>query len=222
MFKPNESHNPISSKVCEIYHPINKLRTLQTTAQEKPFSLLYLRSMRCYLNQMPESHNSFSPPELPKISIIVAMTCDRVIGDQQGLPWHLPEDLQLFKRTTLGKTVIMGRKTYQSIGRPLSGRYNIVLSRSPEKLTGVQVCTSFIKSLTMAARHGQPVFVIGGVELYNKALPISTELRISWVKEDLPGDTLFPEFDLTEWTACSETEYSGFKHIHYQRINNIT
>jgi len=156
--------------------------------------------------------------DLLQISIIVAMTDDRVIGNQQGLPWYLPEDLQLFKRKTLGKTVIMGRKTYQSIGHPLPGRYNIVLSRTLAQQTDIQICRSFIEGLTLATRHRQEAFIIGGAELYQKALPIANDLHISWVEEKVSGDLLFPEFDLAQWLVCDSTEYPGFKHIHYQRI----
>jgi dihydrofolate reductase len=160
-------------------------------------------------------------PDLPSISIIAAMTSAHVIGSQQGLPWHLPEDLQLFKRKTMGKTIIMGRKTYQSIGRPLPGRQNIVLSRTSGLISGVQVCTSFEESLVAAARHGEPTFIIGGAELYKEALPLAAELHISWIDKNLPGDVFFPDFDLTEWTVCSESTYSGFSHVHYRRKNAL-
>ncbi len=153
----------------------------------------------------------------PSISIIVAMTCDQVIGDKQGLPWHLPEDLQLFKLKTFGTAVIMGRKTYQSIGRPLPGRHNIVLSRTHDALPGVKVCHSLSESLTEAACHGLPVFVIGGAEVYEEALPIATDLHISWVETNVAGDIFFPAFNLDDWTVCKLTKYQGFKHVHYQR-----
>ena len=156
---------------------------------------------------------------LPSVSIIVAMTSEQVIGCQQGLPWHLPEDLHLFKQKTLGKTVIMGRKTYQSIGHPLPGRHNIVLSREPAVIAGVQVCNSFIEGLTEAASYQKPVFVIGGKEVYKKALPIASELHISWVDENVEGNIHFPPFDLEDWSVKSIRDFSGFRHIHYQRIN---
>lgn len=183
--------------------------------------LLYFISDPCnaiLMSMQPPSSNQ-NTKSLPTVSIIVAMTSERVIGNQQGLPWHLPEDLQLFKCKTLGNTVIMGHKTYQSIGRPLPGRYNIVLSRAPATLTGVHVCSSFIEGLTEAARHGQPIFVIGGAELYKKALPVASELHISWVEENAPGDVHFPPFNLDDWKVFSISEYSGFNHIHYQRNN---
>jgi dihydrofolate reductase len=183
--------------------------------------LLYFISGPCnaILMAMQQPSSKQNTKSLPTVSIIVAMTSERVIGTLQGLPWHLPEDLQLFKDKTLGKTVIMGRKTHQSIGRPLPGRHNIVLSRSPLTLAGVQVCSSFIDALAEAARHGQPIFVAGGTELYKKALPIASELHISWVEEKAAGDILFPSFKLDDWRVLRITEYSGFNHIHYQRIN---
>lgn len=168
---------------------------------------------------MQQTQNDQTTTSLPRISIIVAMTDQRIIGDQQGLPWHLPEDLQLFKSKTLGTTVIMGRKTYQSIGRSLPGRCNIVLSRKVKTLKGVKVCSSFIEGLTEAARHNQPVFVIGGAEIYRKALPIAADLHVSWVKKSVQGDISFPAFDLKDWQIISINDYSEFKHIHYRRIN---
>ena len=183
--------------------------------------LLYFISGPCnaILMAMQQPNSNQNTKSLPTVSIIVAMTSERVIGTQQDLPWHLAEDLKLFKRKTLGKTVIMGRKTHQSIGQPLPGRHNIVLSRAPETLAGVQVCSSFIKGLAEAARYGRPIFVIGGAKLYEKALPIAAELHISWVEENAVGDIHFPPFDLDDWRVLSVTEYSGFNHIHYQRIN---
>ncbi len=145
------------------------------------------------------------------------MTSDRVIGSGDGLPWHLPEDLQLFKRLTMGCTVIMGRKTYASIGRPLPGRHNIVLSRSQKEVPGVQFCDSFMAGLTASSRLGRLVFVIGGEELYHKALPIASELHISWVNADVSGDKYFPEFDLADWIPCEDEAHPEFRYIHYRR-----
>ena len=154
---------------------------------------------------------------MPLVAIIVAMTRDRVIGSGKDLPWHLPEDLQLFKRLTMGGTIIMGHKTHASIGHPLPGRHNIVLSRSQEELPGVQLCKSFVTGLTSAAQLGRPVFVIGGEELYRKALPIASELHISWVKETVTGDVHFPEFDLADWVIFEDEDHQGFHYRHYKR-----
>jgi dihydrofolate reductase len=154
---------------------------------------------------------------MPQVAIVVAMTEDRVIGSGKDLPWHLPEDLQLFKRLTMDGTIIMGHKTHTSIGRPLPGRHNIVLSRCQAELPGVQVCKSFVAGLTSAAQLGRPVFVIGGEELYRKALPIASDLHISWVKEIVPGDVYFPGFDLADWDVCEDEDHQGFQYRHYKR-----
>ena len=154
---------------------------------------------------------------MPQLAIIVAMTRDRVIGSQGGLPWQLPEELTLFKRLTTGCTVIMGQKTYAAIGKPLPERYNIVLSRSPDRLPGVHVCGSFMTGLAVARRQGRPVFVIGGAELFRKALPIATDLHISWVKGNYAGDVHFPELDLADWCCCAEEEFPGFHYMCYRR-----
>jgi dihydrofolate reductase len=161
-----------------------------------------------------------SSDQMMPLAIIVAMTSDRVIGTEQGLPWHLPEELQHFKRLTIGGTVIMGRKTHDAIGRPLPGRHNIVLSRSLDRIPGVQVCDSFMAGLTAATKKRRPIFVIGGVELYRKALQVAVELHISWIKERFTGDIFFPEFNLDQWTCCSEEDYRRFHYRHYCRRND--
>lgn len=153
----------------------------------------------------------------PEVAIVVAMTRDRVIGLGDRLPWDLPEDLHLFKRLTIGATVVMGRKTYQSIGHPLPGRQNIILSRSLTGLPGVMVCNSFTAGLEAASRFGRAVFILGGAELYRKALPLASVLHISWVKEFFHGDVYFPEFDLAEWVVAEELDYSGFRYVKYLR-----
>lgn len=154
---------------------------------------------------------------MPDLAIIVAMTRDRIIGSGGSLPWHLREDLQLFKRLTAGGTLIMGRKTHASIGRPLPGRHNIVLSRSSQKIPGVLQCDNFKSGLRAAAQQGRPIFVIGGAQLYRKALMIATELHVSWVKDDYTGDVYFPEFDLADWCSCEECDYPGFRYVRYHR-----
>ncbi len=154
----------------------------------------------------------------PEKYIIVAMTRDRVIGMDNQMPWHLPEDLKLFKKLTAGNTVIMGRKTYESIGKPLPNRSNIVVSRSQMDIPGVVVCPSMAQALNKAEEYGQKIFFIGGAEIYRQALPLADCLYISWLKQDYPGDTKFPEFNETEWEMLSETEYPEFSNVLYKRI----
>ncbi|MDT8443350.1 MAG: dihydrofolate reductase [Desulfuromonadales bacterium] len=169
---------------------------------------------------MPQKNDVSPQRNVPHVAIIVAMTRDRVIGSGEDLPWHLPEDLLLFKHLTMGCTIIMGRKTYTSIGRPLPGRHNIVLSRSQKKMPGVQVCANFMAGLTAAAQLGRKVFIIGGEELYRKALPIASELHISWVKGSVSGNVRFPELDLENWIVCESVEHAGFRYTRYQRKDN--
>jgi dihydrofolate reductase len=127
----------------------------------------------------------------PRLEIIVAMDPDRVIGRDNGLPWHLPDDLKHFKRITTGHTVVMGRRTYESIGRPLPDRRNIVLSRqSAWAAPGVEVCPDLETAL--AAADQGPVFIIGGAELFREALPRAAVLHLTRVHERFPGDVHFP------------------------------
>ena len=157
---------------------------------------------------------------VPEVAIIAAMTQDRVIGLGDGLPWDLPEDRQLFKNLTTGSTVIMGRRTYQSINHPLADRLNIVLSRTLTDLPGVTVCKSFIEGLEVAGRFGRPVFIIGGAGLYSEALPVASVLHISWVGKPFDGSVHFPELDLADWTLVEQKGYPGYHYERYLRQKN--
>lgn len=130
-----------------------------------------------------------------KLIAMVAMTSDRVIGKENDLPWHLPEDLQLFKRTTSGHPIVMGRKTYDSIGRPLPKRQNIVITRDPSwSAEGVDVVHSPEAISQLELMHPE-VYIIGGSEIYSLFLPYLDELLVSYVYENHDGDTRFPEFE---------------------------
>lgn len=129
-----------------------------------------------------------------KLIAIVAMTPDRVIGRDGTLPWHLPEDLSFFKRTTSGHPIVMGRTTYESIGRPLPKRRNLVLTRDDGwKQPGVETLAS-AESLFALNLEG-PVFIIGGSQIYDAFLPLLDELIVSHVHHPYPGDTRFPDFE---------------------------
>lgn len=157
--------------------------------------------------------------ECHNISIIVAMTRDRVIGSKGSLPWQLPDEMQLFKRLTMGSTVIMGRNTYASIGGPLPGRENIVVSRSLHELPGGRLCKDFREAMTVAGRIGRPVFVIGGGQLYREALPTASTLHVSWIKSKYSGDVYFPELLDDEWVVSETVEYPDFCYNKYLRTN---
>ena len=129
-----------------------------------------------------------------KISMIAAMAEDRVIGLDNKMPWHLPADLQFFKRVTLGKPVIMGRKTYQSIGRPLPGRINIVLTRDKDlQIEGVSCVQTVQQALDLV--QGTPeVMVIGGATIYQQFLEQATRLYLTFIDLKVAGDTQFPDY----------------------------
>jgi dihydrofolate reductase len=133
-------------------------------------------------------------------SLVVAMARNRVIGRDNRLPWRLPADLAYFKRVTLGHPVVMGRRTYESIGKPLPGRLNIVVSRNPEfRAPGCTVVTS-LDEAWRAAGDAQEVSVIGGTSIFAEALPAADRIHLTEVDAQVPGDTWFPEFDRAEWT----------------------
>lgn len=151
-----------------------------------------------------------------KLSIIVAMTKDRVIGDKGNMPWHIPEELQLFRDVTMGHPVVMGRKTWESIPekyRPLEGRTNIVLSSKLKKEKGIYVA----ETVEDAIEFCQPndIYFIGGSKVYEAVLPCANELRISWIKKKYLGKTKFPEFDLNQWKPIKCDEYEEFVHVQY-------
>ena len=127
------------------------------------------------------------------IRAIVAMAENRVIGNAGTIPWHLPEDFKFFKATTMGHAILMGRKTYESIGKPLPGRENIVLSRTMPETQGITV----IRSLDglKESSDGRDLFVIGGEEIYRLLLPKVQELYVTKIPRVIEGDTRFPEFE---------------------------
>jgi dihydrofolate reductase len=141
------------------------------------------------------------------ISIIVALAAKRVIGNQNRLPWHLPADLQHFKQVTMGKPIVMGRKTFESIGRPLPGRTNIVITRNENySAEGCKVVHS-MEAAMQAAAGSEEVMVIGGAEFYRQALPHAGTLYLTCVDGDFEGDAFFPELDDREWREVERTDF---------------
>lgn len=144
-----------------------------------------------------------------KISLIAAMSENRVIGRDGALPWHLPADLARFKSITTGQTVIMGRKTFESVGKPLPNRRSIVISRNGEyRCEGVVVVHSFDEALEH--RTGQEeVFVLGGQAIYELALPRADRLYLTLVHASIDGDTYFPPFDPSEWALVEDEPHEA-------------
>ena len=138
------------------------------------------------------------------VALLVAMSDDGIIGRDNALPWHLPRDLQWFKRLTTGHPIIMGRTTYQSIGRPLPNRRNIVLSRDPEfQPEGVEV-TATLKAALELVEDDPEVFVVGGAAIYGLALPRAQRMYLTRVHARVDGDVLFPEWRPDEWRLVWE------------------
>ncbi len=135
------------------------------------------------------------------VSLIAAHADNRVIGDGNKMLWHIPEDFKYFKATTMGKPIIMGRKTFDSIGRPLPGRPNIVITRNTcWKAEGVTTALSLDEALKMAETYGaSEAMVIGGAQIYAQALPIATTLYLTHIHNVYTGDAVFPELDSTQW-----------------------
>lgn len=131
-------------------------------------------------------------------SLIVATTLNHVIGKDNQMPWHLPADLTWFRQNTTGKPVIMGRKTFESIGRPLPKRINIVLSRHPYEHEGV-IWKDSLESAVDFVKDSEEIMLIGGGELFKQYLPKADKLYLTQIQAEIEGDTFFPEINLDEW-----------------------
>jgi dihydrofolate reductase len=141
-----------------------------------------------------------------KIAIVVAMAANRVIGRDNRLPWRLPADLRHFKRVTVGKPILMGRKTYESIGHPLPERTNIVVTRDHAYAAPGCVVVHSIESALKAAGDHAEVMVIGGTDFYWQLLPKADRIYLTLVHEEFEGDALFPELDVSEWREVERTD----------------
>ena len=162
----------------------------------------------------------------PRLELIAAVARNGVIGRNGQLPWHLPDDLKHFKQLTLGHPILMGRRTYESIGRPLPGRRNIVISETlkiaPE---GTELASSPDAALHLLANHNGPAFIIGGAVLYQATLPRVQTLHLTEVDEDVQGDAFLPPIDKSQWRVVEEIVHPkderhemSFRFRTYQRV----
>ncbi|MEQ7871883.1 dihydrofolate reductase [Chromohalobacter salexigens] len=165
------------------------------------------------------------------IALVAAMSRNRVIGVDNQLPWHLPEDLKFFKAVTMSKPLVMGRKTFESIGRPLPGRLNIVVTRDrgyAQDHDGIRVCHDLASALDMADGQAiidgvEDICVIGGGEIFAEALPCATRLYLTEVDIEVEGDAWFPAFDAREWQETQRVPGQGgegkpeYAFVHYTR-----
>ncbi|MFO7275042.1 MAG: dihydrofolate reductase [Symbiobacteriaceae bacterium] len=158
------------------------------------------------------------------ITLVAAMGRNRVIGREGRLPWRLPAEMRHFRRTTMGQVVVMGRKTYESIGGPLKGRTNIVLTRDPDfRAPGCEVRHSVAELL----QDPRPLFVIGGAEVFRQLLPCADEMILSRIDADFEGDAFFPAWAEDEWEVVSRTPHPrdaenphDFVIEHYRRVKH--
>jgi dihydrofolate reductase len=171
-----------------------------------------------------DSNPSKSAP--PRICLIAALAANRVIGKNNALPWHLPADLKRFKALTMGPPLVMGRKTYESIGRPLPGRRNLVITRNRDySAPGCEVVHSLDAAIA-ACRGAQEIFIIGGAELFRESLPRAHCLEFTEIRAEIEGDVTFPEFSISEWHETGReihTDEAGipfrYDFARYERAN---
>ena len=157
--------------------------------------------------------------EAPKRVVMVAAYADnRVIGNGGEIPWRIPEDFAHFKATTLGHTLVMGRATYESIGRPLPGRTTIVVTRDPAwDAEGVLVAHGLEEALKTAAGLDGHIVIAGGGQVYEQALPLATHQVLTEVHRSPEGDTLYPDFDRSEWTEVRREAHEGYDFVWWER-----
>ncbi|MBL1263077.1 dihydrofolate reductase [Methylomicrobium sp. RS1] len=161
-----------------------------------------------------------------KISLIVAMASNRAIGLNNKMPWHLSADLKHFKKITMGSPILMGRKTFESIGRPLPGRTNIILTRNPAYAPeGCVVVHDLDTAIRTGCREHGEIFVIGGADLYEALLPRAETIYLTQIKKAFPGDTFFPELDMSEWSEVDREDVendadAGFSYS-FLRLDRI-
>ena len=162
-----------------------------------------------------------------KISLIVAMDKNNLIGASNKIPWHIPGELKRFRDITMGKPIVMGRKTHESIGRPLDGRMNIVLTKNQNlSLKGVECYTS-LEEIMNSLKGEEEVFVIGGSQIYNITLPLAHRLYITLINKEYSGDTWFPSINLSEWKIIDmkkineKTTNTEYSNIIYDRTNGL-
>ncbi len=149
------------------------------------------------------------------ISIIAAIGNNRVIGIKNSLPWHFPADLEYFKKNTIGKPVIMGAKTFESIGKSLPNRKNIILSDDPDfKASGCLIAHSIEEALKQA-EESEEIMIAGGVSIYKQFLPLANRLYLTFIHHDFEGDSFFPEFDLNDWKEIRRIDNEPDKENPY-------
>ena len=152
------------------------------------------------------------------MTIIAAIDKNRVIGKDNKMPWHISAESQHFRRTTSGHVILMGRRTYRSIGsKPLPGRPHVIVSRSMPEAKNVDVCRSLKEAIQKAESYGREVFICGGGEIYRATLPKADRMILSYIHAEYEGDAYFPEFDEREWVITQKEPHDQFTVVYYER-----
>jgi len=161
------------------------------------------------------------------ITLIAAMGTNRAIGLEGRMPWHLPAELQHFKQTTMGKAIVMGRKTWQSIGRPLPGRQNIVISRNSDFIAAGATVADSLEAAVVLAKASE-IMVIGGGQLYQSGLPLATRMVLTLIDIEPEADTWFPEWDTRHWHQTKERHFPAddtngiaYRIVELERISSF-
>jgi dihydrofolate reductase len=154
------------------------------------------------------------------VTLVAAVARNGVIGADGGIPWHLPGEQRLFKELTLGHVLVMGRRTYESIGRPLPQRTTVVVTRQPGWEAGdpaVHVASSVLEALAIGHSLDDDVFVVGGTQVYADALPHADRLALTFVDAEPEGDTVFPDLDWSQWRETERRPGDGWAQVTYER-----
>ncbi len=158
---------------------------------------------------------------MTKLSAIVAIANNRVIGINNTLPWHLPEDLRRFRALTMGHHIIMGRKTYDSLGRLLPGRTTVIVTRNPDyKVEGALIANSLQDAIALC-KEDDEAFLIGGAELYQDGLKLSNKLYITEIKLDVAGDAYFPEYSSDKWLESSREAHVSEQGLAFSYVTYV-
>jgi len=153
---------------------------------------------------------------MKELIIIAAISENNVIGINGQIPWGIPDDLKRFKKLTMGKTIIMGRKTFESIGKPLIGRENIVLTKNKE-YNKPRITLAHTMEEALATAKNDTVYAIGGQEIYRESLPIANKMEITRIHRNYEGDTFFPEVDYSQWKLTNQEKWGEFSYMSYSR-----
>jgi dihydrofolate reductase len=151
------------------------------------------------------------------IYLIAAMTKERVIGKDGTLPWNIPEEMKFFRATVKDSVIIMGRKTYESVGRPFPNRPNIVVTTQDLKIEGCEVFHDIQYALEKAKTYGKDIAIIGGSTIYRQTIPLADKMILTYVKKYYEGDTFFPDFDESEWDIEKKEECEEYDIVYYKR-----